>query len=253
MFVVPLQSGSNGNCIYVEAGGVGLVFDAGIGGRVAERRLRERGRSLARASALILSHNHGDHCSSAGVFHRMFGLPLCMTRGTFQAVRHRLGRVGRVSCFRAGQALRFGDVTVETVPTPHDGADGVAFVVQHAAVRLGILTDLGHIFDGLGRIIPTLDALLIESNYDADMLVNGPYPRYLKDRIAGPGGHISNVESAELLRSCAGRRLRWACLAHLSATNNTPELALATHRQILGDGLPLHVASRHEGTGPFSI
>jgi len=253
MFVVSLQSGSNGNCIYVEAGGVRLVFDAGIGAREADRRLRATGGTLRGADALILSHNHSDHVRSAGAFHRLFGVPLCMTHGTYQAVRFGLGSTAPVGCFRPGHALRFGDVTVQTIPTPHDGAGGVAFVIEHEGRRLGILTDLGHVFAGLKRLIPTLDAVLIESNYDPEMLAGGPYPDYLQDRIRGPGGHISNAESAALLRACANGRLQWACLAHLSANNNTPALALAAHQGALGDRLPLHVASRHESTGPLAI
>ncbi len=253
MFVVSLQSGSNGNCIFVQAGGVRLVFDAGIGGREAQKRLGALGGMLGGADGLILSHNHFDHVRSAGVFHRMFGIPLYMTRGTLRALGGRLGRVGPVGCFRPGQALRFGDVAVQSIPTPHDGADGVAFVVEHEGSRLGILTDLGHVFTGLERLVPTLDAVLLESNYDPEMLEYGPYPYHLKQRIRGPGGHISNAESAELLAACANGRLQWACLAHLSANNNTPDLALAAHRAVLGKRLGLHVASRYETTGPLEL
>jgi phosphoribosyl 1,2-cyclic phosphodiesterase len=253
MLCISLQSGSNGNCLFVEAAGVRLVFDAGIGAREAERRLRALGGTLHGAQGLILSHNHWDHVRSAGPLHRLFGVPLFMTQGTYQAVRYGLGRTAAVACFRPGQALRFGEVSVRTVPTPHDGSDGVAFVVEHAGRRLGILTDLGHVFPELPALLPTLDAVVIESNYDPEMLARGPYPGYLQDRIRGPGGHISNAESAALLRACANGRLQWACLAHLSENNNTPELALAAHRAALGGSLPLHVASRYESTGPLRV
>ncbi len=253
MFCVSLQSGSNGNCIFVEAGGVRLVFDAGIGARRAEGRLAALGGTLRGADALILSHNHTDHVRSAGAFHRLFGVPLFMSQGTHRGVRARLGRTEPVGCFRPGQTLRFGEVAVRTVPTPHDGVEGAAFVVEHDGRRLGILTDLGHVFAGLKACIPTLDAVLIESNYDAEMLQNGPYPWDLQERIRGPGGHISNDESADLLHTCANGRLQWACLAHLSEENNTPEVALATHKAVLADRLPLHVASRHESTGPLEL
>ena len=89
---------------------------------------------------------------------------------------------------------------METIPTPHDGADGVVFVVDDGHRRLGILTDLGHVFAGLDAVLQSLDAVLLESNYDPEMLADGPYPEWLKDRIRGPGGHISNVEAAELLK-----------------------------------------------------
>ena len=110
----------------------------------------------------------------------------------------------------------------------------MVFVVDDGKHRLGILTDLGHVFSGLADVIASLDAVLLESNYDPDMLANGPYPDWLKERIAGPAGHISNFEAAELLKTAASKRMKWACLGHLSQDNNTPKLALATHRKILG-------------------
>ena len=150
---------------------------------------------------------------------------------------------------RPGETLQFGKVTVETIPTPHDGEDGVVFVVDDGKHRLGILTDLGHVFNGLGDVIASLDAVLLESNYDPDMLANGSYPDWLKEHIAGPAGHISNFEAAELLKARVSNRMQWACLGHLSEDNNTPALALATHRQIrVGERLPIFVATRHEAT-----
>lgn len=253
MLVIPLQSGSNGNCIYVEADGVRLVFDAGLSGRRARERLASRGRRMDGADALIVSHDHTDHTRSAGVFHRMFGVPLHITEPTLAACGGRLGRLRDVRPFRAGGTLRFGEVSVEAIPTPHDGADGCAFVVQSGGRRLGILTDLGHVFPRLEELLPGLDAVVIESNYDAEMLEDGPYPAFLKERIRGPGGHISNAESARLLASRAGERLQWACLAHLSENNNRPELALRTHRRLRSGAYSLHVAGRHAAAGPLRI
>ncbi len=112
---------------------------------------------------------------------------------------------------------------------------------------------MGHVFEPLEAVVASLDAVLLESNYDPDMLAAGYYPEFLKRRIAGPGGHISNVESAHLLRAVIGGRLRWACLAHLSHDNNTPELALKTHRRIVGQSLPIHVATRYHATDVLEI
>jgi len=255
MRVTALQSGSNGNCIHVETRGVSLIFDAGISGKQALQRLSAAGGDIHLAAGVVISHDHADHVRSAGVFQRKFGLPIYATAETFQAAAARcsLGSVDDVRTFRAGQALQFGPVKVETIPTPHDGADGTAFVIDDGPRRFGILTDLGHVFDGLGELVGSLDAVLLESNYDPQMLASGPYPAFLKRRIRGPSGHISNIESAELLARCAGRRLRWACLGHLSEHNNRPELAIATHRQIVGSGLALHVASRYGSVGPFDV
>jgi phosphoribosyl 1,2-cyclic phosphodiesterase len=117
-------------------------------------------------------------------------------------------------------------------------------VITNQGRRLGLLTDLGHVFGGLADLIASLDAVLIESNYDLRMLKEGPYPPMLKKRIMGPGGHLSNEETAILLKK-AGEKLVWVCLAHLSEQNNAPPIALETYKKILGDAFPLVVASRY--------
>ena len=253
MIAIALQSGSSGNSIYVESCGVRLLFDAGISGITAERRLAAHGRSIREVDAVIISHDHSDHARHAGVYQRKYGLPLYITERTLEAAQKRcgLGRLRDVRFFVSGGELRFGPVSVLTVPTPHDGEDGSVFVVDSKQKRLGIMTDLGHVFDGLVREVPSLDAVFMESNYDAAMLSSGPYPAFLKRRIQGPGGHISNLEAAELLRS--GARLKWACLSHLSGENNDPVLALNTHRSVLGTEITLYAASRQSSTGVLHI
>jgi phosphoribosyl 1,2-cyclic phosphodiesterase len=246
MRVISLQSGSNGNCIYVEADGVRLLFDAGISGRQARERLARHGRDTQGLHALLVSHEHADHARHMGIYHRQFRLPVYVTSDTFRAAsRYRLGPIADLNHFSAGESLHFGKVVVETYSTPHDSVDGVVFVVDDGQRRLGILTDLGHVFAGLESLIASLDAVLLESNYDPEMLARGGYPEWLKVRITGPGGHISNLESAELLRAAGPTRLQWACLGHMSHDNNTPHLALATHRRIVGDSMPFFVATRY--------
>jgi phosphoribosyl 1,2-cyclic phosphodiesterase len=254
MRVISVQSGSNGNCIYVEAGGVKLLFDAGLSGIQVEERLALHGRDANGVDAVVISHDHVDHCRSMGILHRQFGLPVYATAKTYgMAKRFALGEIGDLRHFQSGKTLRFGKVAVETIATPHDAADGVVFVVDDGKHRLGILTDLGHVFDGLADVIASLDAVLLESNYDPDMLANCSRPEWLKKRIAGPAGHISNFEAAELLLASASERMKWACLGHLSQDNNTPKLALATHRKILGDRLPIFVATRYEVSGVMEV
>jgi phosphoribosyl 1,2-cyclic phosphodiesterase len=247
MNVLSLQSGSNGNCIYVEAGPTRLLIDAGISGRQAELRLAEHGRDIRDVTAVVVSHDHSDHAKCIGVFQRKFGLGVYVTPATLAAAREKfaLGRLDDVRPFRAGDKLAFDGLDVQTIPTPHDGVDGVAFVLDDGRRRLGVLTDLGHCFDGLGEVIAGLDAVFVESNYDPEMLAAGPYPAYLKRRILGSGGHLSNAESAELVKAWASPRLRWACLAHLSEQNNNPQMALDVHRRTVGRYLPVHLASRY--------
>ncbi|HOW17652.1 MAG TPA: MBL fold metallo-hydrolase, partial [Phycisphaerae bacterium] len=165
MLTFSLQSGSNGNCIYVEVGDVRLLFDAGISGRQAEWRMARYGRDIRDVTGVILSHNHVDHARSAGIFQRKFATP-----PTWRAACGLTGTVQEVRYFQAGGRIEFGDVVVHTIRTPHDAVDGCAFIVEHEGKRLGILTDLGHPFAALRKLFGELDAAYLESNFDPEML-----------------------------------------------------------------------------------
>jgi phosphoribosyl 1,2-cyclic phosphodiesterase len=246
MVTFSLQSGSNGNSIYVEAGDVRLLFDAGLSGREADARMALHGRDIRACQALIISHDHTDHVCGAGVYHRRFGMPVYITRAAYNAVGRQIGPIRDVRHFAAGDALQFGDVTVHTLRTPHDGLDTVCFVVEHDGRRLGIMTDLGHPFPALAAALRQVDAAYLESNYDPHMLRNGRYTEHLKRRIAGNGGHLSNDEAADLVRHMEGGKLRWLAAAHLSEENNRPDLALEAFRHRMGRMFPALVASRYE-------
>ena len=241
-----VNSGSNGNCIYVEAEGVRLLLDAGVSGRRTAERLAECGRDIHDVDAVIISHDHADHVGCAGILNRKFGLPVYMTPRTHDVGKRyaRLGRIDDLKYFQPGETLEFGPVKVYTITTPHDAIEPVMFVVSAGGKRLGVLTDLGCVFEGLAETIATLDGVFLESNYDPRMLATGPYPAAVKRRIVGDGGHLSNAESAELLAAAADGRLQWAALSHLSGSNNTPATALRTHADIGGDRRPTHVAGR---------
>ncbi len=255
MRVMALQSGSNGNSVFVEAGEVRLLVDAGISGVQMETRLAAHGINARHINGLLISHDHSDHVRSMGVYQRKFGIPVYVTQRTILAARdrNRLGQIDDVRCFASGSTWRIGSLTIETIPTPHDSADGVGFVFDDGRSRLGVLTDLGHTFAGLEEVLCSLDAVLLESNYDPQMLDTGPYPEFLKQRIRGPGGHLSNSEAADLLSEAFRGRLRWACLAHLSEQNNDPNLALQTHQKIVGTEYPVMVASRYVASPMFEV
>ncbi len=246
MITFSLQSGSCGNSIYVEAGDVRLLIDAGISGRQADLRMASHGRDIRDCDAVLLSHEHSDHTRSAGILQRKFGLPIYCTEGTGRSISRFIGKVSDVRCFAAGSAIRFGDVEVQTIPTPHDGVDSVCFVVRHDGKQLGVLTDLGHPFAALREAVGDLDAMYLEANYDPDMLWEGDYPEYLKHRIVGEAGHLSNQEAGELTRTHASRRLQWLAIAHLSENNNHPDVAMETVSDRVHRSLPVYLASRNE-------
>jgi len=250
MEVISLQSGSAGNCVFVRSGKTRLLFDAGIPGSKAEMRLADCGHDIRECDGLVLSHEHSDHISGVGVFHRKFDLPIYANLRTWNATRAKpsTGYIGGPNYFESGKSFRVGSLRIETLRTPHDAIEGVCFVIEdvESGQRFGLLTDLGHVFGELQKLMSTLDAVLIESNYDETMLRDGPYPQNLKDRITGKRGHISNTEAAELLDACDSNKLQWACLGHLSAQNNSPEIALATHRARHGDRFTIFCADRDQ-------
>lgn len=258
MKIISLQSGSCGNCIYVESGNTKLLFDAGISGRQAALRLAAHNVDIRDVQAVIISHEHADHIACAGIFQRKFDVPIHVSKATLNAAlkNKNLGTLSTIRYFSPGETISCGDMLVETIPTPHDGIDSIACVVQNNRHRIGILTDLGHVFSGLPEIVSTLDAVLLESNYDPMMLKKGPYPPHLKQRIQGEKGHISNIESAELIQTAASPKLKWVCLSHLSEQNNSPHLALQTHQRYLAgrvrpdrvrrDTIALYTASRYK-------
>ena len=252
MEVISLQSGSSGNCVFVRSNDTCVLFDAGISGRKAQSRLAEYGYDIRDCQGLVLSHEHSDHISGVGVFHRKFGLPVYANERTWIATCNRpsTGEIGCPNHFVAGKPFQIGSLRIDPIRTPHDAVDGVCFAIEDtkSGQRFGILTDLGHVFRGLQRVISTLDAVLIESNYDDQMLQNGPYPQHLKNRIAGKHGHISNDDAAQLLEDCDTRQMQWVCLGHLSAHNNSPEVAMATHREKHGDRFPIFCADRDGAT-----
>lgn len=252
MRLISLQSGSNGNSIYVEADGVRLLFDAGISGRQAQERLESHGIDIRDVDALLLSHDHRDHTSCAGIYHRKFGLPVYATPGTWRVCRSSLGPVSDTRVFQAGETLQFGHARVRTFLTPHDGAEGVAFVIEADGRRIGILTDLGYVFSELKQMLPTLDAALLESNYDEEMLRRGPYPEFLQERIRGTGGHLSNTDSARLVLDY-GKRLQWLVIGHLSEENNATDVAMNEHLSHHGGLCPVYHAGRNGVSAAWEI
>lgn len=253
MITFSLQSGSNGNSIYVEADGVRLLFDAGISAREIMGRLARHDRNPRDLTAIIVSHEHTDHVRGVGVVQRKFNVPVFMTLPTQRALAQNVGPLADVRLFLSGDTLEFGPVRVRTIRTPHDAVDGVVFVVEHGGRRLGIFNDLGHPFDALRAALAECDAAYLESNYDPALLAASGYPPQLKARIRGAGGHISNDEAAELLRSCGPRRGAWVALSHLSEVNNRPALALAASRRSLGELYHLSVAGRDGVTSVLPV
>lgn len=244
-----VASGSSGNCAYAECPEGALLIDAGISGRRIATQIADVGGGIERVVGLVVTHGHVDHARSAGVLARRHGIELYMTQGTYDAARSGLGEEQPV-LFQPGAELSIGGFTVHTLATPHDARGSVAVVLERAGLRAGVLTDLGHPFEELGRVMTGLDAVVLEANYDPAMLEEGSYPARLKRRIRSPRGHLANEQAAELLRLHGSDRLQAVLLAHLSENNNEPGLALETVRalaqsRLRSSGAWLDAAPRH--------
>lgn len=248
-----LGSGSEGNALLVEtddgASSCRVLVDCGFGLREAERRLRALGCEPGELSAIVVTHEHGDHVGGVFRLAEAHGIPVHLTHGTLQGC----GRVGRaealVRIVDPHLSFEVGAFRIEPVPVPHDAREPVQYVFDDGRSRLGVLTDLGHGTPHVVRALSRLDALVLECNHDPQMLADNPaYPPVLKRRIGGPWGHLANAEAARILGAIDRGRLRTVVAAHLSQQNNRPELARQALAAVLGAALDdIRVADQAEG------
>ena len=221
-----LGSGSQGNATLIEAGKTCLMIDNGFTLQETEKRLDRLSRSANQITAILVTHEHGDHISGVGPFSRRYSTPVWMTHGTFGATRDK--KFPTITLFHAHESLQIGDLTLEPFPTPHDAAESCQFVFSWNGFRFATLTDLGCTTPYMQSLLSDLDALLLECNYDAEMLRNGPYGESLQARIRGSWGHLDNVQAAQFLEQIDSPRLRQVLLGHLSEKNNCPDVVMET-------------------------
>ncbi|MDH7516404.1 MAG: MBL fold metallo-hydrolase, partial [Bacteroidota bacterium] len=220
---IVLNSGSNGNAVYVESASTGsaVLLDCGLSQRAIDSRLRRHERSGSAVRAVVLTHEHSDHVKGVHGFVKKYNTPLHATRGTFHAMST-LGWGVDFRPLRAAEPMSVDDISIHAFPKSHDAEEPVFLKVSTGGKTFLYVTDLGVPAEDLATELSTADALMIESNYDPDMLWNGGYPTYLKTRIDGPFGHLSNAQAVSFLEAHANGRLKVLILGHLSRNNNTP-------------------------------
>lgn len=219
-----LASGSRGNAILVCSPKTRILIDAGTSCKELVNRLQKTGIEAKRLDALLLSHEHRDHVSAAGTLSRRFDLPVFATRGTLDNLPVETGRLPSVTVFSTGRCFEIGDLKVHPFSISHDAREPAGFVIEHEGVRLGICTDLGVATSLVKVRLQGCNGLVLEANHDVDKLAAGPYPWNLKQRIRSAHGHLSNEESCDLLRSIHHDKMQFVLFAHLSETNNHPDL-----------------------------
>lgn len=218
-----LGSGSRGNATYVEEGATRLLIDAGFSGKELARRLAMIGREPEQLTALLITHEHHDHITGAGILSRRFSLPVYINHPTYQAAAARLGRLYEHRQFATGTPFSVGCLSVHPFSVSHDTADPVGFVIAGSRYRLGYCTDTGVITTLMKYQLGRCHGLVLEANHDPVMLRNGPYPPQLKQRVHSNQGHLANRDAASFVRALAGGPLRALVLAHVSETNNHPD------------------------------
>jgi phosphoribosyl 1,2-cyclic phosphodiesterase len=227
-------SGSKGNATLVEQGRTRLLVDCGFSVRELERRMAVMGIEGSSLSAILLTHEHHDHVGGAGALARKYKLPLWLTTGTAKAAEKRLGELPQRHLLNCHTEFAVGELLVTPFPVPHDAREPCQFVFSDGVKRLGLLTDTGLSTQHIQRQLSGCDALILECNHDREMLRNGPYPPQLQQRIASALGHLSNEQAAAILQQLDTSKLQHLVAAHLSETNNSPELAATALSAVLG-------------------
>lgn len=232
--LVVLGSGSRGNCTLLRCAGRGVLIDAGLGVREIVRRLAEVGQDPATVAGIFLTHEHGDHIAGVSGLARRFRIPVFGNAATLDAAGHALRGAPGIHAFATGTAIEIGPFTVTSFAVPHDAVEPVGYLVDGDGVRAGHVTDLGHVPAGVAAALSGCAALVFEANHDRQMLVDGPYPWVTKQRVGSWQGHLSNDNAAAALAASAGDGVQ-VVLAHLSLTNNHPDLARVTVERALAD------------------
>jgi len=238
-------SGSSGNCYYLRTENYGLVIDLGIGIRHFKKYFRDYGLVLAQIGAMLVTHDHTDHVKAVGSLSNELHLPVYSSKEVHAGMQrnHFMSKkVNKESVCHlpAHTPTAIGPFTVTMFPVPHDSAGNNGYFIETGTSSICLITDAGHVTPEMKQYIRRATYVILEANYDKGMLEKGPYPVYLKKRIAGPAGHLSNADCAQTLAELTGQQTRHIWLCHLSQENNRPDVALQTVCEHLVEaGLPI--------------
>ncbi len=251
LHITSLNSGSNGNCYYLASENDAILVDAGLNCRETEKRMSRLGLSMTKVRAIFISHEHSDHIQGLPVIAKKYQVPVYITKGTMTGGRLTL-QDHLVKAFTAHKCVHIGDLKITAFPKLHDASEPHSFIVSCKEVTVGVFTDIGFPCENLIRYFKQCRAAFLEANYDDDMLDKGRYPYFLKSRIRGDKGHLSNKQALELFTSCKPSYMSHLLLSHLSRDNNSPELVMELFRRSAGN-TEIVLASRDQETEIYYI
>lgn len=265
MRLCSIASGSSGNCIYVGSDSTHILVDVGISGKRTEEGLKKLDLSMGDIDGIFITHEHTDHIAGLGILSRKYKIPIYATHGTIEAIQ-KTSSVGEISeelfhPVQADEKVIIKDLVCNPMKISHDAAEPVAYRIYYGRKKIAIVTDLGNYNDYTVESLKGMDAILLEANHDINMLQVGPYPYYLKQRILGDRGHLSNERAGQLLCKILHHDMQAVVLGHLSKENNLPELAYEAVRvevtmtdmgKYMKD-IPMQVALRSEVSPVINI
>ena len=262
---ISFGSGSSGNCYFLYTDNDGLMIDAGVGIRALKKYFRDYGLSLSQVHHLLITHDHADHIKCVGSINHELHLPVYATELVHHGIDHNYCVTRKVNpadrhLVEPGRTMQMGDFEVTPFHVPHDSSDNVGFTIEAEGTVFCLMTDVGHITEEMAACITRANYLVIEANHDCEMLMHGPYPLHLKERINSGTGHLNNNACGEAIANNMSEQLRQVWLCHLSEENNHPELARKTVETVLrsygiiaGKDVQLDVLKRTMPTGIYEL
>ena len=249
-----LYSGSTGNSLFIENNNTKILVDAGVSGKKIIEALNSINVKPEEIDAILVSHEHSDHIQSIGTFSKKFNTPVYANKNTWSKMDKEIKKISEnnISTFNTSEDFVIGDLVIHPFRTPHDAIESCGFNIFDGKTKMSIATDLGHVSEEIYNCLKGSKFILLESNYEPEVLRICSYPSLLKNRIAGPNGHLSNNMAGETISSLIESGLTKVMLGHLSKESNFPEMAYATvlnelaNRKFKKGTVDLSVASRFE-------
>ena len=230
-----LASGSSGNCYFIGNASYGILIDAGVGVRSIKRFLQTLGMDFHQIWGIFVTHDHADHIKAVGVLGEKHHVPVYTTRNIHEGINRNYCVTQKLTnsrrYFEIGEEIEIGDLKIKSFPVSHDATECIGYFISYKDKNIAVATDLGYVGEEAALHLKEADYMILEANYDDEMLQNGPYPFYLQTRIRANTGHLSNLQTAKFLADYFTDKWKYIFLCHLSKENNLPEIAYNTIKQ----------------------